>query len=293
MEYFYIKKFIRDDKETLTFDREELYLDNENTLLVRPDLDTTSIQYTGVDGGEMIAQRQTTITQPINGLIVPKTTDYWTLRSKLTGFFLPNHTYSIIYETIDGSQSKASGAWIVENLQVPPEPDEKYSRWTLTLEIGTAHIYEYEENEQGEEVYSNSVNVGLVGAGTGGQVWDSVGQEWDEIGQVWERGEGGLQPVTVESSATVYPVWTVTGEAEQPAIRNNSTDTEATYNGTIATGQTLVVDFSTGVATLDGLVVTRNLKGQLTLKPGENVIGFSTESGTTEQSNLKWNNIIQ
>ena len=88
----YIKKFIRDDGETLSFDAEEIYLAKDNTLLVRADPATTAVEYTEADGGEMIRQRNATYMQPINGLIIPKTSTYWALVTQLSLFFKVNHT---------------------------------------------------------------------------------------------------------------------------------------------------------------------------------------------------------
>ena len=73
----YIKKFIRDDGETLSFDGQELYLAKDNVLLVRPDPNTTAVEYTEADGGEMVRQHNSAYDQPVNGLLIPKTSDYW------------------------------------------------------------------------------------------------------------------------------------------------------------------------------------------------------------------------
>lgn len=295
---FYIKKIVRDDKEQLVFDQTEVYLDHDNTLLVRPEVETSYQDYTEADGGEMIAQKFPSFDQPINGLIVPKTTNYWTLRNQLTNFFKKNHNYFIVYEKISGEtfstgeKFKTGGAWISENLQVVPEPYEKYSRWTVTLRLGTAGLQEYSEDSGGQETYANVVQIPLLTSETGGSQWDETGQVWDGIGQVWSSGSGGIQEVYAESSEKVYPVWEVSGECINPTIRNNETDTEATYSGTIAAGQTLVVDFAAGTALLDGTVVTRNLTGTLELSPGQNLVAFTSDGGSADSSTLSWNNFI-
>lgn len=297
--YFYIKKIIRDDGQVLEFDQNEIYLDQDNTLLVRPDIETTAVEYTEADGGEMVAQRLTAGEQPINGLIIPKTTPYWTLRNRLTSFFQRSHTFSIVYEKksgeqfVQGEKFKTATAWIEENLQAPVQPKEDYTRFSVTLRLGSANYEEYTEDAEGKETFAHNVLIGLISAASGGQVWDSVGQVWDSVGSVWETGDGGLVDLSVESAVGVYPTWTVTGEAVNPTIRNNTTDTQAEYSGTVAEGQKLVVDFTTGTATLDGFNVTRNLSGEFKLAPGQNAIGFEIDSGTATASTLSWNNIIQ
>lgn len=296
---FYIKKIVRDDQETLEFDQNELYLDENNSLLTRPEVETTKVEYTEADGGEMVAQRLATGEQVINGLIVPKSNDFFTLRNRLAAFFQINRTYYIVYEKISGetliagSRFKTGSAWIAENLQVPPEPREDYARWTVTLGIGSAGFQEYAEDPSGKEIFANNINIGLISGATGGEEWDETGSVWDETGSVWATGDGGLQNISVASTTAIYPVWEVKGTATNPSIRNNTVDAEATYNGTIAAGQTLLVDFTSGTATLDGVDVTRNLTGDFRMKPGNNIVGFEIDSGSTTQSTIRWNNYIQ
>lgn len=295
---FYIKKIVRDDGQQLVFDQNEIYLDHENTLLVHPEVDTTYQDYTEANGGEMIAQKLPSFEQPIKGLIIPKTSTYWALRSRLTAFFQIPHTFFVVYEKISGDtftvgdKFKTGTAWISESLQIPPEPYEEYSGWTVTLRIGSAGYLEYEEDASGKEIYANIVNIPLTNNATGGSQWDEYGQEWDAIGQVYSAGDGGIQTINVSSTQAVYPVWEVEGECINPEIRNNANDTIATYNGTVAAGQKLVVDFTAGTATLDGSIVTRNLSGTLKLDPGENLIGFENDGGSTNASTLKWNNYL-
>lgn len=296
---FYIKKIVRSDGEVLEFNREELYLADENAnLLMRPDVETTAVEYTEADGGEMIAQRMTSYDQDINGIIAPKTTPYWTLRNEVAGFFVKNLTYVIIYakasgdELTDGELFKSGEAWLSSNLQIPPTPRELYSPWSVTLHVGKPGYQEYAEDDQGHEIFANSATVGLLSAASGGQTWDSVGSEWDSVGQEWVAGEGGLVSISTDTSQDIYPVWVVEGTATNPTIYNSTTGTSATYDGSIASGQTLTVDFATGKATLDGATVTANLSGQLTLANGTNSVGFDISNGSITSSTLNWNNYL-
>lgn len=173
----YIKKFIRDDGETLSFDAEEIYLSENNTLLVRSDPATTAVEFTEEDGGEMIRQRGATYSQPVSGLIVPKSTEYWALCVRLSRFFILNHTYKIVYIKRDGSMFSMNRAWINAGLQIVPVPYENYSTWTIEFRIGDNFWTEYAEDSQGKEIYSNSVELPLLTAGTGGEVWNDVTQQ--------------------------------------------------------------------------------------------------------------------
>lgn len=296
---FYLKKIVRDDKKTLEFDRHEIFLAEDNSLLTRPEIQTSSVEYTEADGGEVVAQRLTIGEQAINGLIVPKENDYWTLRNRLTEFFQINRSYFLVYEKISGEEIvagakfKTGNAWISENLQVPPEPKEDYSEFSITFGIGVAGFQEYIEDPSGEETFAHSIEVGLATSSMGGQVWDETGQVYDTIGSVWAEGGGGLQEIYVDSTTSIYPVVVIKGSAVNPSIRNNTNDTVATYEGGIGDGQTLTIDFSDGTASLDGANVTRNLKGELRLEAGTNLIGFDIASGNTKTLTLKWNNFIQ
>lgn len=173
----YIKKFIRDDGETLSFDAEEIYLSENNTLLVRSDPATTAVEFTEEDGGEMIRQRGATYSQPVSGLIVPKSTEYWALCVRLSRFFILNHTYKIVYIKRDGSMFSMNRAWINAGLQIVPVPYENYSTWTIEFRIGDNFWTEYAEDGQGKEIYSNTVELPLLTAGTGGEVWSDATQQ--------------------------------------------------------------------------------------------------------------------
>lgn len=170
----YIKKFIRDDGQKLSFDGEQIYLAQENTLLIRPDPNTTAVSFTESDGGEMIRQQNNTYDQLINGIIIPKTTDYWSLTTQLSLFFKINHTYKIIYTKKDGTMFSISDAWISAGLQIVPVPHEEYSSWSITMTVGNVNWTEYAEDSQGNEIYSNNVTLPLLSAATGGEVWEDV-----------------------------------------------------------------------------------------------------------------------
>lgn len=288
----YIKKFIRDDGETLSLDAEEIYLADKNTLLTRTNPATTAVEYTEMDGGEMIRQRNATYVQTINGLIVPKTSTYWALVTQLSLFFKINHTYKIVYIKKDGTMFAVSGAWISTGLQIIPVPYEEYSEWSIDFTIGEVGWREYSENSQGQETYANVVTLPLVSLNAGGEIWDSVGLVADDVGEEWEMGNGGVQTVNIASTETIYPVWTVQGPCANPKLQNSTTDTVAEFNGTVAAGQTLTVNFETGTAYLDSALVTRYVSGLVSFAPGENLAGFNSDGGATQESTISWNNII-
>ena len=288
----YIKKIIRDDKEVFNFDGEEIYLAQDNTLLTRPNPDTTAVNYTEVDGGEMVHQRNTIYDQTINGIIVPKTTSYWTLAQRLAAFFQINHTYKIIYQRVDGQMIKISDAWISAGLQIVPVPYEKYSQWMITFSIGNSSWTEYYEDPSGNETYVNNVTLLLASLGSGGEMWDNVGLISDSVGEKWESGSGGAKILTINSTKNVYPIWTVQGPCTRPQIQNATTDTAAEFTRSLTEGQTLTVDFSEGTAYINNALASRYLYGEITLKPGDNTVTFTSDGGSTTSSVISWNNIL-
>lgn len=289
--YFYIKKIIRDDGVQLAFDQYEIYLDEENTLLTRPEIATTSIDYTEADGGEMISQRLLSGIQTINGIIIPKDHSYWELREQLTTFFIPRQTYKIIYERVfDGALFQTGGCWLSENLQVPPEPRENFSKFTLSLGVGSAKLSQYAENESGEEVYAGEAEIFLESLRRGGLVWDEIGAKWDGNGAIWSQGGNNL--IAVQTAMAIQPIWVVEGRVVNPTIINRKNQTTATFTGTLVEGQTLTVDFSQDTAMVDSTDMSESLSGELTLEPGVNEIVFTSDDGSTTVSVLKWNGTI-
>ena len=288
----YIKKFIRDDGQTLSFDGEEIYLAQENTLLKRPDPNTTAVNYTEADGGEMIRQQNVIYDQAVEGLIIPKTTTYWQLTSQLSLFFRINHTYTIIYKKKDGEMFAISDAWISFGLQIVPVPYEEYSRWNITFSIGNMNWTEYAEDSDGNRIFSHTVTLPLLTLALGGEIWDSVGLVSDNVGEEWELGEGGVQTVNIASTQIIYPVWVVKGPCVKPKLQNDTTNTFAEYDGTVASGQTLTVDFAEGTAYLDTALVTRNVSGLVSFAPGDNLAGFNSDGGAADSSTISWDNVI-
>lgn len=288
----YIKEFVRDDGEKLGLDGVEIFLAEENELVMRSNPTTTALEYTGADGGEMVRQRNAVFEQTIQGLIVPKTSSYWALAQHLSQFFQINHTYKIIYVGKDGGMYAQHDAWISEGLQVPPTAREQYAYWNITFAVGNTIVTEYAEDSAGEPIAANRVTVSLSNLAVGGREWDGTGAVWDGTGSVWEEGEGGEKVITVQSARSVYPIWTIQGPCVRPKITNRNNGTTAYFDGTVSTGQTLVVDFAAGTARMDGATVSRYLNGLLELQNGANTMSFESDGGAQTRCEIGWNNII-
>ena len=292
MNKFKIWKLLRDDGETFVIDEKEIYLAQDNSILAMPEIDTSEVEYTEVDGGEMIGQRLHPLIQTINGIMLPNTEGaYLELVTKLINFFKINHTYTILYRTKTGKLFTRRDAWISDGLQVTPIANEDYLTFTCSLKVPRRFMYEYADDGNGNEMYSNSVTLPLLTAESGGRVWDAVGSVYDNVGAVYEEGNGGVKSIIVNTSMRVYPAWTVRGPCNNPQLQNNTTDTVARYSGFIASGQVLVVNFETNEAHIDTLLVSRNVTGQVYFNPGINTVGFNSEGGDTTESMMAWRNI--
>lgn len=288
---FYVRTIWRDDNERFDFDGSNIYLAADNSLLPSPEIESSEIQYTDVDGGEMLHQRLQIGDMLLNGVMFPRNSGYWDLYTEIRTFFKINHWYRIVYRNAAGELFAQRGAWLSQNLQLPVQPHEDHAKWSIGFKLQSSALYEYAEDDEGNEIYANTVTIPLLTANAGGQKWNTVGQEWDTNGQVWLAG-GGLQTISVASTNLVYPVWTVVGSATNPSLQNSTTDSIAVYNGTVESGQTLIVDFAAQRATLDGTVVTRYVSGLVGFDPGDNLVGFNIDSGSATSSTIAWNNEI-
>jgi len=115
---------------------------------------------------------------------------------------------------------------------------------------------------------------------TGGAVWDA------ETGHATTTMTvGGLFPVS--------PVWIVAGPAESPLIENLTDNTSLSYLGTIAAGQSLVVDCGAQTATLAGANVKNNIRGTWQkFDPGQVTIRYSG-ANVTGPSTIQWNEVVE
>lgn len=116
----------------------------------------------------------------------------------------------------------------------------------------------------------------------------------DPGGFEWEAGGGGgLVSVTVDSIADVYPLITINGPATNPTLENLTTSTTMSYVGTIAEGQSLVIDTMAQTAKVSGTNVVQNLYGDwLFLSPGVNRIAYTTGNSDAPDAEGEFNEIV-
>ena len=115
--------------------------------------------------------------------------------------------------------------------------------------------------------------------GTGGYEWEAA-------------AGGGPSYITVNGVDDAMPVWYVTGPCANPTLTNSSTGISITWNGTVPSGQTLIVDMGAQTATMEGANVFQFISGSwLALSPGTNRIAY-TAANTTTGCKLYWNEIV-
>ena len=112
-------------------------------------------------------------------------------------------------------------------------------------------------------------------------------------GLVWEEGGEGGPTTVINNSITNVPLtWTVFGPAINPTLENTTTGEALEYVGTVADGQTLVIDMGEQTAMLDGTNVISDITGDyVSLAPGTNILTFSA-IGDTGPSKIGWSEIV-
>lgn len=288
--------FIRDDGQRIVLGDGAFEFAESQQHFIANELVNDVVEIQGNDGVLLAGQVRRAATQNFDGYIAgftnkPAATE--TYRRQFLGFFAENHFFTVIYVMTDGAAVKRQRGFLVD----APEVKEIYQsspEYHVALSFEDVNYYSYDENVNGEEIYTGVVEVGKSTGGRGGLIWDTRGVVWDSIGATWEGIDGG-GPVTVTIDAVKdsYPIWTVKGISIDPTLENVNTKTKLKYTGTIGEGQTLVVDMYKQQALLNGLDVTGNLSGQFVLlQPGDNRLIFAEEGGNTKTSTLEWNTVV-
>ena len=156
------------------------------------------------------------------------------------------------------------------------------------------NYYEYDEDADGNEIYGKRATIVSSETSQGGLVWDNNGIVWLSRGAKWEEGGGAVANIiTIDSIDAVYPVWVVTGQANNPILTNLTTGTSLTYNGNITPTQELRIDMRNKTATLNGANVLANIEGDwVSFSPGQNRVSYSTSNTDAPASTIEWQEIV-
>lgn len=103
---------------------------------------------------------------------------------------------------------------------------------------------------------------------------------------------GGPVTVTVNGVDSANPVWHVLGPATNPTLTNSTTGEALVWNGTVPSGQELIIDMGAQTATMEGANVFEFVSGSwVHLAPGANRISY-TAANTTTPSTVYWNEVV-
>ena len=253
------------------------------------------VELQGTDGQLLAGQVRRSTTQSFDGYVGDSTVNQQTIEQKRRDFlmfFRKKHFYQVIYIFADGSAIQRKRGYLVDAPSVP-EMWQFFPEYHVALQFEDVNYYEYAENSSGVEIYSNVQDVAVSNAMTGGLIWDSLGAIADSDGAEWESGtNGGVTNINITGVDSALPVWSVVGPVTNPTLTNITTNQTIVWNGTIPNGQTLLVDMYRQTATMEGANVYAFLSGDwIELKPGANKLSYSA-IGTTDPSQLSWNNVV-
>jgi hypothetical protein len=142
------------------------------------------IELQGSDGQMLAGQVRRGAPQSFDGYIGDPITNRQTIeqhRREFLMFFRKRHHYKVVYIFPDGTAIQRKQGYITDAPSVP-EIRQKFPEYHVALNFEDANYYEYAENAQGEEIFSNIRNINISTAATGGLVWDNLGAVSDQMG---------------------------------------------------------------------------------------------------------------
>lgn len=296
-ECFILALFIRDDGERFLLGSGAYEFDKSQMQFIANTYSNDIVEVQGNDGVFLAGQVRRGKTQPFDGYVGDATISRENIeiyRREFIKFFRKNYYYKVVYIFSNGTAIQKKQGFIVDAPEVK-ELYQKFPKYHVALNFEDINYYAYLENSQGEEIYPNEADIPFSGGlSDGGLVWDEYGAVWDEYGAVWEEStSGGPTTITIGSVDNVYPVWEITGPAVNPSLTDITTATSISYNGNVATGQTLVIDMSNKTAKLDGTSVINNVSGDwIYLTPGNNRIVYTASNLDATKSKIKWQEIV-
>lgn len=288
--------FIRDDGQRLLLGDGAYEFNQKQQHFSANKISSTVVTIQGNDGVLLAGQTLQASNQKFEGYIgdaAVSKEEVETYRRQFINFFRKNTYYEVVYIMPNGGAVKRQRGFLatapsVEELwQIHPE-------YKVSLNFEDVNYYKYEEdNVTGEEIYGQTATILLYNAITGGFVWDDVGQVWDDTGSVIAPGKGGTTTLKIDSIDQVYPIWTINGPADNPALENLTTGQKIQYIGRVSPGQTLVIDMSKQSAKLNGTNVLQNVRGSwISFAPGINRINYITANNNATNSNIKWAEVV-
>lgn len=177
--------------------------------------DTVDIQ--GNDGLMLAGQVRRASTQPFDGYIGgPSYTqqEVEQYRRDFLKFFRKNHYYEVIYIFQDGTAIKRNKGFIVDAPEVK-EIRQLSPEYHVSLNFEDVNYYEYQEDADGNEIYSDSANIPLSTVSSGGLIWDEYGIVWQFSGTGSETKPASGSTINIVDGAEVQNLTKISGNADQ------------------------------------------------------------------------------
>lgn len=284
--------FIREDGARFLLGTGNYEFIEKQLMFAADKVTNTTVDVQGNDGVLLAGQKRIASNQKFQGYVGDATNtkiEIKELRRQFIAFFQLNYYYTVVYISPDGGAVKRQRGFLVNAPEVQ-DLFQIHPQYSVGFNFEDVNYYTYDEDPvTGEEIYGQSATLLLYNAVTGGYEWDATGLIWDEVGAVSQPGAGGTTRVNINSIVQVYPVWIVTGLADNPRLQNLTTGQTISYQGRISPGQTLVIDMLAQTATLDGANVLSNVRGSwVSFAPGRNVINYITDNDNASNSVVRW-----
>lgn len=292
-------EFRRDDGRRLKIGGWSTFIDGAtDDLFPVKALRSSTFNYAGADGGQMVKQFYEPWTIKFSGYIhrAGGALADMQARQEFLSFFERGRYFTAVFTDCYGRQSQIREGWLSTAPQTTLRSKlERGQTWGVELTFGDPYLYEYAEDDDGNIIYAHSIDVPVYkqAVSSAGYIYTSAGYIYGAKGYASMGAVDATPSVYIDSIIPVQPVWTVTGLAVNPSLRNVSTNTQMTYNGTVARGQTLTVDTLNRTAFLGTANVTSNMTGSwVGLVSGVNRLRYIISSGTATKSTLSWNGVI-
>ena len=289
--------FIRDDGERFLLGSGAYEFKKSQMHFVANSYENDIVEVQGDDGLFLAGQVRRSVKQPFDGYIGDATVrkaDIENYRKDFFKFFREDYYYTVVYIFPDGTAIQRRRGFIVD----APEAKELfqfYPEYHVALNFEDIDYYSYAEDEDGKELYTKAAVIPLSTGGiVGGLVWDEYGASWDANGAEWEDISGaGVTTISIDSIDKVYPIWEITGPANNPQLSSITTNTTLSYSGNVAVGQTLTIDMFNKTAKLNDTSVISNISGDwVYFRPGNNRITYTTTNSDAEASNIYWQEVV-
>lgn len=136
------------------------------------------VEVQGSDGALLAGQVRRASVQSFDGYIgdggvIKSSVENY--RKNFIAYFQKNHLYTVVYIFADGTAIQRKRGYIVD----APEVKELYQmtpEYHIAMNFEDVNYYKYAENSDGDEMYSNYVNVTSATASSGGLIWDTGGE---------------------------------------------------------------------------------------------------------------------